>query len=77
MKKSIYPIAIAGLMLCGACSEDKGTRLAAVTTGGLASGNITDVEHVSMTVDRPFYYLVRNMTTNAVLLIGRVCNFQI
>ncbi|MDE6276482.1 MAG: hypothetical protein K2M06_00055 [Muribaculaceae bacterium] len=56
--------------------NEKGAELAAITTSGWAHspGFVPDYENVEMTVDRPFYYVIRNTDCDVVLLIGRVCN---
>ena len=54
---------------------EKGLEMAAVTAGSLGFGNLDDItEVVTMRVDRPFYYIVRDSETGIVLMIGRVCN---
>lgn len=56
--------------------NEKGAELAAVTIGTWMSspGEVPEYERVEMTIDRPFYYIIRNENCNAVLMIGRVCN---
>lgn len=56
--------------------NEKGAELAAITAAGWATsaGNEPEYEPVRMNVDRPFYYIIRNTTCNAILMMGRVNN---
>lgn len=56
--------------------KEEGVKLAAVTVGGWdgSPGETPEYEKVTMRVDRPFYYVIRDYQTGIVLMIGRVCN---
>lgn len=55
--------------------DEKGAELAALTSGIFGSNLDPDApKNVTMTVDRPFMYIVRNNETNAILMAGVVAN---
>jgi serpin B len=49
--------------------DEEGTEAAAVTVGGFGSGAFTKPELI---VDRPFLFLIRDVTTGAILFVGQV-----
>lgn len=51
---------------------EAGTEAAAATAVVFADGGIGPVPPVSLVVDRPFYYVIRDRGTGAVLFLGRV-----
>lgn len=76
---SDHPLMAAGSLVEHLTSlevKEEGVKLAAVTVGGYlgASGETPEYEKVTMRVDRPFYYVIRDYQTGIVLMIGRVCN---
>lgn len=54
--------------------NEEGVKAAAVT-GSMDLISPGHVKKVEMTVDRPFYYLIREVKTGAIILLGRVCDF--
>ena len=48
--------------------------LAAATTAFSALGEGVPEEPVEVTIDRPFVFLIRDIETDSILLIGRVLN---
>lgn len=50
---------------------------ATVVAASSANGNLiaAPLENISLNFDRPFVYLVRNVQTGSILLLGRICNF--
>lgn len=56
--------------------NEKGIELAAITSGewALSNGTETEYETMELKFNRPFYYIVRNTTTNSIILIGRISN---
>ena len=76
---SSYPLRANGSKVLHATAlnvNEKGAEMAAVTIGEWDTwpGDVPEFEHVEMTIDRPFYYILRNTNCDAVLMIGRVCN---
>ena len=51
--------------------SEAGTRAAAATGGGIASAPSAPPEPKRVIIDRPFFYLVQDKATNAVLFMGR------
>lgn len=57
--------------------DEDGAKAAAVTHStpiGWGGGEGSKPEKVVMTVDRPFFYVIRNNRTGAVAMMGRICN---
>lgn len=54
--------------------DEKGAELAAITSSVFGTYFPDTPKNVTMTVDRPFMYIVRNNETNAVLMAGVVAN---
>ena len=52
--------------------DEKGTEAAAAQEYGLFGGS--SGSPVTLTVDHPFMYLIRESTTGAILFVGRVCD---
>lgn len=56
------------------CVDEEGAKAAAVTYGGGVTSPGIEYESVSFNVNRPFYYIIRNVKTGAIIMMGRVCN---
>jgi len=54
--------------------NEEGAKAAAATYGAPITSNGTKLDRVTMTVDRPFYYVIRNVKTGAIAMMGRLCN---
>lgn len=54
--------------------NEVGAEIAAATTMSTATSNISEFEKVTVNIDHPFLYIIKEYTTGAVILAGRVCN---
>jgi serpin B len=54
--------------------DEAGTEAAAATAVGMRTTAMIMEELVSMTIDRPFIFLIRDSATGAILFVGRVAN---
>jgi serpin B len=53
--------------------DEKGTE-AAAATGVMVGTTAMPIDNVSVTIDHPFVFLIRDVKTNTVLFVGRVVN---
>lgn len=57
--------------------DEKGTKAAAATAIGIgATSGMTTQKSVTLTVDRPFFIVLRDIPTNTALFVGRITQLQ-
>lgn len=71
-----YPVdAILIGQKCAFELDEDGAKLAAIT-GGMATsdGTVPQYKHIEMKIDRPFVYMIRESSTNAIVMMGYISN---
>jgi serpin B len=54
--------------------DEHGTEAAAATAVGISGTSAPGGRPVTLTIDRPFVFLIRDTKTGAILFMGRVVN---
>lgn len=54
--------------------DEEGAKVGAVTILGNLGADVSDPKEITFTVDRPFLYVIRNITTGTVLITGVIKN---